>query len=422
MIKDYFFLALENLKHRGLRSWLTMLGIFIGIAAVVSLISLGQGLQEAITGQFSALSVDKLIVQNAETGFGPPGTFAVKKLNEHDLEVIKSVSGVQFVIPRLIRMAKVEYGKSIYFGYLGSIPKTQEEVDVVYESVNVKPESGKLLKADDFDKVILGHEYSKQTMFDKEVRVGSILKIQGKSFEVVGIMKESSTFQLNMVILMTEEDMKSLLNIGDETDMIVVQVDDKDKINEIAQEIERKLRKDRNEKVGEEDFNVQTPVKALGAVNTILNIINIIVSGIAAISLIVGGVGIMNTMYTSVLERTREIGVMKAVGAQNKSILSIFLIESGLLGLTGGVVGAVIGLSLAFAVSAAANSAFGTTILSVQLSWPLLIASISFSLFIGLLSGVLPAIQASKLKPVDALRKWFLIISSSQLETFVKED
>jgi putative ABC transport system permease protein len=382
-----------------------MLGIFIGIAAVVSLISLGQGLETAITGQFSTLSVDKLVVQSASTSFGPPGSFAVRKLNEHDVDLIKSIQGVKEVIPRLIRISKIEYNKVASFGYLGSMPDSQELIDVVYESINVKVASGRLLKPDDYGKVILGSNYGKTNDFEKPLRVGSKIKIQDKEFEVIGILKESSTFQINLAILMTEKDMKDLLNIGDETDMIVVQVANKDQINDIAINIENKMRKDRKEKVGEEDFSVQTPVKAFESVNLILNIINIIVSGIAAISLLVGGIGIMNTMYTSVLERTKEIGVMKAIGAQNKDILSIFLIESALLGLVGGIVGALMGLGLAFLASAGANAALGVTIMSVQISWPLLLASVGFSLIIGLFSGLLPAVQASKLNIVDAIRR-----------------
>ena len=204
---------------------------------------------------------------------------------------------------------------------------------------------------------------------------------------------------------MLEDDLKELLKIGDEIDIIAAQVTDKNRIQEVGNEIERKLRRDRNEKIGEEDFSVQTPVKALGAVNLVLNIVNIIVIGIAAISLFVGGIGITNSMFTSVLERTKEIGIMKAVGARNKDILLIFLIESGLLGFVGGVVGALIGLGFAFTASFIANQALGATLLEVSISYPLLFAAIAFSLVIGLISGIVPAIQASKLKQTEALRK-----------------
>ncbi|MFA6023132.1 MAG: ABC transporter permease [Candidatus Pacearchaeota archaeon] len=405
MIGDYFSLAFGNLKHRGLRSWLTMLGIFIGIAAVVSLISLGAGLQNAVTGQFSTLSTDKLVVQSAGTGFGPPGSTAVNKLTSHDIKLIETVPGVSEVIGRLVRIAKVEYNNVLDFSYLGSIPEEQKQADIVYEALNVKPKEGKILKSNDYGKVVLGSDVASSDNFGKLLRVGSKIKIQGKEFTVIGILEKSSSFQANLVILMTDKDMKSILNIGDEVDMIVVQIADKNQAEEIAVKITEKMRKDRNEKVGEEDFSVQTPLQAISSVNTILNIINLIVTSIAMISLFVGGIGITNTMYTSVLERTKEIGVMKAIGAQNKDILLIFLIEAGLLGLVGGIIGAIIGLGFAFAVSSVAAAALGENILNVQISWPLLIGAVSFSLIVGVIAGVLPAIQASKLKPTEALRR-----------------
>ena len=404
MIRDYFFLALENLKHRGLRSWLTMLGIFIGIAAVVSLISLGAGLQETITGQFSSLSVDVLTIQNAGTGFGPPGSTVVRKLTEHDLDIIESVNGVKIVVPRLIRVVGVEYNKERQFLYIADIPEEPEKMKFVYESLNIGVEEGKMLSSDDNGKVVLGNDFTKDS-FGKSIEVGSTLVINGKDFEVAGILERASTFTVNSAILMLNDDLEDLLKINDEMDLIVAQVEDKDKINDVAEELELKLRKDRDEKIGEEDFSVQTPIQSLESINNILVIINLIVIGIATVSLLVGGIGIMNTMYTSVLERNKEIGIMKAIGAQNKDILSIFLIESGLLGLVGGVVGALMGLGLAFGVSKIAGIFLGEGGMKITISYPLLFGAIAFSLLIGIASGSLPAMQASKLRPVEALRK-----------------
>ncbi len=406
MIKDYLTLAFGNIKHRGIRSWLTMLGVFIGIAAVVSLISLGQGLQTAITSQFSTLSTDRLTIQNAGTGFGPPGSTSVRKLTDHDVNIIEQTNGVKIAVSRLIRMAYVDYNNVRDYHYIASMPTDNKKLDFVYSTANLKVESGRLLRPGDKDKVILGSDFITTKAYGKDLRVGSSIMIQGRKFQIVGFTQKTSTFVVNTAIMMMEDDMKSLLNIDSkETDLIVAQVDDKDKIIQVADDIKRKLRKDRGEKVGEEDFSVETPISALKNVNLILNIINIIVSGIAAISLIVGGIGIMNSMFTSVLERTKEIGVMKAVGAQNKNVLLIFLFESGLLGLVGGVVGALMGLAMAFSVSGIANQAFGSNILDVTISYPLLFASISFALLIGLASGILPALQASKLKPVEAFRR-----------------
>ncbi len=404
MIKDYFVLALGNLRHRGLRSWLTILGVFIGIAAVVSLISLGQGLESAITGQFSTLSADRLTIENTGTGLGPPGSTAVTKLREHDLELVESVPGTSNVIPRLVRIVSFEYNGVRTFDYASNILESQEDTEYMYESFNFELESGKLLAADDNGKVLLGSDFAERQVYGKDVRVGSKIVIQGREFTVAGVLQKAGTFQLNAVVFMTQEDLKSVLNIGDEIDVIVAQVEDRDNIEKVAEDIKREIRKDRKQKEGDEDFSVQTPLQSLGTVNLILDIINIIITGIAAISLLVGGVGIANSMFTSVLERKKQIGVMKAIGAKNSDILAVFIIESGLIGLVGGVIGAIIGLGFAFAASEIANSAFGSEIITVSISYSLIIGALIFSFVIGIISGIIPAIQASRLKPTEALR------------------
>tara|TARA_Y100000310_G_scaffold164484_1_gene164261 strand:- start:2101 stop:3318 length:1218 start_codon:yes stop_codon:yes gene_type:complete len=404
MISDYFSLALKSLKKRGVRSWLTMLGIFIGIAAVVSLITLGSGLQTAITGQFATLSVDTLTISNRGTGFGPPGSTAVEKLNENDLELVESVSGIKIVVPRLIRVVSVEFNGGRDFRYVGSLSQDREELEFIYTSLGIEAQEGRMLDTNDVRKVVVGNDFLDESVFDKPVRVGSRLKIEGKDFEVIGIMEKGSTFQINSVVLMLEDDMKALLDINDEIDLIVAQVEDQKNIEKVSSDLEREFLRDRNLDVGEEDFAIETPLEAVSGVNDVLSIINLIVVGIAAISLIVGGIGIMNTMYTSVLERTREIGIMKAVGARNQDVLLVFLVESGLLGFVGGIVGIVLGLGLAFAAQGVAGRALGGIDLGVRISYPLIIASLGFSFLLGIFSGVLPALQASRLNVVDALR------------------
>ncbi len=403
MLFDYFALAFKNIKHRGVRSWLTILGIFIGIAAVVALISLGAGLKDAVTGQFSTLDTDKLIIQNSGTGFGPPGSTVVRKLDEHDVKVIESVSGVKQTLTRLIRMVKVEYNKVAKFQYVVSVHNDREKIQMISDSMNLEMAEGRFLEASDKNKVVLGNDFTDDS-FEKPIRVGSNLEIQGENFEVVGILKKGSSFQTNSVVFMMEDDLKRILNIGDEFDIIVAQVYENSNIEYVAKNLERKLRSDRGLKAGEEDFSVQTPLQGVETINLTLNIINLILSGIAGISLFVGGIGIANTMYTSVLERTKEIGVMKAIGAQNKDILLIFLIESGLLGLVGGVIGASLGLGLSYGVSYIVGNFIGIE-MRVLISYPLLLGAVSFSFVVGILSGILPAIQASKLNVVEALRR-----------------
>jgi putative ABC transport system permease protein len=405
MITDLFILSVNGMKKRKLRSWLTLLGIFIGIAAVVSLISLGDGLRAAITGQFSSLSADTLTFSNAETGFGPPGSTAITKINDHDVKLIESVNNVKIVIPRLIRIAKVEYNKEASFGYMGSLPQNKEQIDFIYSNMNVKVQSGRLLGINDQGKVILGNDYTDENKFGKKITIGNKIIIQGKEFVVIGILEKASTFTLNSVVIMLDDDMRSTLNIPKgEQDILVIRVTSPDNVKKVAADIENKIRKDRKEKIGEEDFKVQTPLQALSAVNTVLNVVNLIVIGIATISLLIGGIGIANTMYTSVLERTKEIGTLKAIGAKNSHIMILFVFEAGLFGLIGGVAGAIFGVSLAYLVSASANNYFRQNILAFAVSWPLLIGAVLFSSGIGIFAGLIPSYQASKMKPVDALR------------------
>ncbi|MFH1365064.1 MAG: ABC transporter permease [archaeon] len=404
MKKEHFFLAFSNLKRRRLRSWLTILGIFIGIAAVVSLISLGDGLRTAVMGQFGSLSIDKLTIQNKGAGFGPPGSTVVEKLNDKDLKAIGGVTGVRLAIARIIRITGIEYNKILGFGYVADLPPDSQGINLIYSAFNAEAEEGRLLKEGDRKKVLIGYDVANSEDFDKKINVGSKIKINGQEFEVIGILKKSSSFQINIICIIPREDLEQILGIKNEYDMIVAEVEDKDKIQETAEAIKAELRKIRNLKEGEDDFTVQTPIQALASVNTILNLINIVVAGIAGISLVVGGIGIANTMYTSILERRREIGVMKAIGAKNSDIAWIFLIESGLLGLVGGLIGALMGLSLALLGAQLANQALGQDLFKVSISYTLLFGSILFSFTVGTVSGVLPAIQASKTNVVDALR------------------
>ena len=404
MLADFFKLSLNNLRRRKLRSWLTMLGIFIGIAAVVSLISLGQGLQTAITAQFSTLGTEYLTIQNAGTGFGSPGSTVVEKLNDHDLKIIEGARGVEEVVPRLIRIVRVEYNNAVSFNYIGDVPEEQTKMKIVYSAGKLKAETGRLLEIGDKGKIVIGQNIAKKENFGKEINVGKKINIQGEDFEVVGILEKGSSFQTNDVIVMLNSDLKNILDIGDEIDLIVAKVEDTEDPSVVADRIEKALRKDRDEKIGEEDFSVQTPLEALSAVNQVLTAINVIVVGIAMISLLVGGIGIANTMYTSILERRKEIGVMKAIGAKNSNVLSIFLIEAGFLGLVGGVIGVAIGSGAALGVSLIANNVFGSEIIEVNLSVALMVFAIGFSFLIGIISGAIPSYQASKLSPVEALR------------------
>ncbi len=405
MTLEYLLLALRNLKKRGLRSLLTLLGIVIGIAALVALISLGQGLERAIIGQFSSLSADRLVVTNAETGFGPPGSTAVKKLNKHDREIIERVPDVEQTLPRLIRTVRGEYNKESRTEFLGSLPSEQDKLEYLYETFQMEAALGHLPDANDFGKILLGSNVAASERYGKEIRIGTKLTIQGREFTVAGILKPLGTFQFNEAIFMTQADMEQTLHIEDEIDLILVRVRESADPEVIAAEITRKMRKDRNLKEGEEDFAVQTPLKVLGAVTTIITGIQVVVAGIAAIALLVGAVGVANTLFTSVIERTKEIGIMKAIGSRRRTIAIIFVSEAAILGLLGGVLGILVGATLALASVSAANAALNTDLFRVSFEPIFIVGTLLFALLIGILAGAIPALQAARLHPVEALRR-----------------
>tara|TARA_Y100000310_G_scaffold237278_1_gene240563 strand:- start:5445 stop:6659 length:1215 start_codon:yes stop_codon:yes gene_type:complete len=404
MIQDYLVIVLKNLKKRSLRSFLTILGILIGIAAVVSLISLGNGLQNAINSQFDTLDPDKITITSADTGFGPPGSTAVKKLNKNDVEIISKINGVDIVIERLIRTVEVEYNGISDFSYIVDIPSDNKKIEVVYDFINVLAAKGRLLNKNDKNAVIIGDDYNDKR-FGKELRVGKKLNIQGRSFKILGILERAGTFTINSAILMPRKDLQTILEIEDEFDILVVKIKNLKEIERIKKDIEEALRKDRGLKKGEEDFSVQTPKESLETINKILSIINLIIGAIAAISLIIGGLGIASTMYTSVIERTKEIGIMKSIGAKNRDILSLFLIEAGMLGIVGGIFGSLIGINLAFLFSYVFGIYLPEISFNVEVSYSLILGAIFFSFIIGTISGIWPARQASKLRPMEALRR-----------------
>ena len=192
---------------------------------------------------------------------------------------------------------------------------------------------------------------------------------------------------------------RGLFNKTDFINAMVVKVKPGFTQDQVVADLEQKLER----RLGEGNFDIFTPDQILRQLNTILGIVQAVLGGIAAIALLVGGIGIMNSMFTAVLERTREIGVMKAVGARNSDVLHIFLVESGLIGSMGGLVGIIVGFAIAKAVEYGARLA-GFSLLSVRLDITLVIVALLFSFLIGMLSGALPAYRAARLKPVDALR------------------
>jgi len=401
-MKDYFVIALGGLRKRFLRTSLTMLGIFIGIAAVVALISLGQGMSDAINAQFASLGSDKIIVQGVQAGFGPPGLLSAGIVTEDDLKLVRKVPGVKRAASRLLRSVNVELADHVEIIFGVSIPQLADDRDLVLESLNLKVADGRMLKATETGKIVVGHHWWSGDHFPKSIVVGTRLDINGKQFQVVGLLDKGSAFGSD-AFFFNDDDLKKIVNETEELSAVVAQVSKGENVNSVADRVLRAIRRDRHQKEGFEDVTVETSQELIDTINVILGVVQAVFIGIAAISLLVGGIGIMNTMYTSVLERTRDIGIMKAVGARNSDVMWIFLIESGFLGLTGGVVGVLLGMGMSKLVEIIAQGVVGNLV-QASFPWYLIVGALVFSFCIGVVSGVLPARQASKMQPVDALR------------------
>lgn len=405
MIKFYGSLAVTTLKKRRLRSWLTMLGIFIGIAAIVSLISLGQGMKTAIGVQFAALGTDRIIVQAKSLSFGPPGQSSVVKLTTEDFDEVERVIGVETAAQRLLKSTEVEFNDKTDFTFMASMPDDQDGRRLIEEMFRLRMREGRLLQQNDRGRVVVGSNYAEGEQFGRALHVRDRIIINGETFEIVGILAKSGQPQVDNTILMPENAMRELYDLPDEVSAIVAQSAAGQDPEVVSERIRRELRQFRDVEENREDFTVQTSGQLLATLGTILDIVTAVLAGIAGISLLVGGIGITNTMYTSVLERTNEIGVMKAIGAKNKDVFFIFLIESGLLGVAGGLIGILLGMGMSKLVEFAAAQALGTGLVQAHFPWYLIVGALTFSFVVGSLAGTFPAMQASRLNPVDALRR-----------------
>ena len=401
-LKDYFKIAVKNLKRRKLRSYLTILGIIISISIIFILISLSIGLESAIQEQFRQFGTDKFFIQPRGQLAGP-GTGGAVELTQSDIDVIKKVSGVKDYTYWTASSAKIEFKDEIRYAMIAAVPL--DHIDVYVETGFVTPDEGRFIKNGDSNVISIGYQYKYKNFFKTLVQSGDNIKINEKDFKVRGILKSVGNPQDDKIIYMSDSDFRNLFpEIEDRIDQIAVQINEGEDINLVASQVEKKLRSSRDVDEKTQDFSILTPEELLASFGNILNILTGFLLGVAAISLLVGAIGIANTMYTSVLERTSEIGVMKAVGAKNSDILTLFTIESGLLGFVGGVLGILLGIAIAQTIEFIASVQLGASIFQVSFPWYLILGSLAFAFIIGSVSGILPAYQASRIRPVEALR------------------
>jgi len=393
MIKEYLKLAITSIKHRKLRTVLTVLGIIIGVAAIVSLISVSQGLQYSIEEQFQQLGANRLFLS-------PKGAIgqATQGLTTRDMEVIESLADVEYVMPYLIFYDKnIKYGREEQKVTVVGIPT--QDLDKRWADMGFSLIEGRMFSGGETGKVILGYKIATEAFDPFELHTNSKIEINDRKFTVYGVMEEIGTSQDDNQIYISEDDVRDLYGLKETVHYAEIKIKDGRDIEEAADNIQRKLKRARND----ENFEIYSPEQLLEQMQAILGIIQVVLVGIAAISIVVGAIGITNSMYTNILERRKEIGIMKSIGAKNSNILSIFLVEAGLQGLFGGTVGVILGIAIGKLVEFIAAIS-GFSILKVPINPGVLIGGLLFAVIVGLVSGYLPARQAAKLRPVDALK------------------
>ena len=394
-MKHYLNFAIKSIMHRKVRSWLTIVGIIIGIAAIVSLISMSQGLGNAIKEQFESMGSNKFYVF-PKTGAGFV-SMESGKITEDDLGTIDSVSGVDYMNSFLYSTKSVQVRNEDKSTTVLGFDSDKDYGDAL-ESDSLTLEKGRWPQNNENSFVIIGNSLAHTTL-KKEIYIGNKIEIDSMTFDVIGILNKVGNEQDDNSVYIAMDDAHVLFDNPKGLSMIEVVVMDGFNLNDVAEDTLNKLERARDA----EDVETYTPDQILQQLGIILNVVQVVLVGIAAISLFVGGIGIMNSMFTNVLERKKEIGILKAIGASPKDIKYMFIVEAGLMGLVGGIMGVTIGSLISYAIGAIAAQS-GFLLLSIHVDYWVVLLGILFAFVVGMLSGYVPANQASKLTPVEALK------------------
>ena len=404
MIIDYLKLVWRQMLARKRRSWLTLLGIVIGISTIVSLLLIGSGLSGAIGAQLDSLGTNVLIIapkgSTVSLGLGSDNT----PITENDEEVILSIRGVKQTAGLIYTSARIEFNDVIRYHFVSGNPDDVEKRKLVGEGQNLKIGSGRSLEKGDKRKAVLGIDYQDETVMGRAVELGDSISIQEEDFTVVGFWQKIGNSADDRSIAIPLETYWEVFDKEGELGLIFAEVEEGVSLLTVEERIMDELRNHRNLEEGKEDFTIQTPSQMAESFSAILGIVSGVLIGIAMISLLVGGIGIMNTMLTAVLQRTREIGLLKALGATKKQILSLFLLESSLYGLVGGIFGATVGIFFALFVEWAFANFVGPNLFIIQIDYMIITLILIGSALFGGISGYFPARKAAKADAVTSLR------------------
>jgi len=417
---DIIKLSLNSLSHRGMRSWLTILGIVIGVAAVVSILSIGSGMQQAVSGQLGGLGADIITISSGSSrafgmGFGERETTGQtttsQNLTVKDVQIIKTVSGVKFVDGIVSGRASITY-----LTESGSV--TVEGVDPLAwkEMTTSELDSGRFLTSGDENSVVIGYRIA-NSMFKQQLVVNTQISIEEKPFRIVGILKQSGSIGgmggSDSNVIMPISAARTIVDdvLANQFSSIQLKVADSNSVDEIMSNLDQRLMLSRHETNETKSFTVTSAQAMQETISSVMETLNLFLTGIAAISLLVGAIGIANTMFMSVVERTRQIGTLKALGTTNFEIMKLFVFESAMIGFMGGLIGIFLGF-----IASGTISELGVRMIGVgggmrgagssitTITPELVLFALGFSVIIGVVSGLLPARKAASLQPIEALR------------------
>ncbi len=394
--KEVINYSLKNLLKNKSRNMLTILSIFIGITTIFIFVSFGQGLYDYIEDMTESATADNIIIQ----GKGMSSLGGDFKLTEEDLEEVIKTTGIYEAAGATFKVAKIQKNGQVKYAYLTAYDPQKK---IIEETFNTEIIKGGRLSSRDKNKVVLGYNYLlEDRVFDSAYEINDKIKIQEDEAKVTGFFNEIGNPQDDSNVYITQEYFEELYPDDKGYNWIVGKIDIKNK-EIIIENVEDNLRDSRDLEEGEEDFYVQTFEDMIESYSSTLNIVVAFVIFIALLSILVSVINTSNTMITSVLERTKEIGIIKSIGAKNSEIFNIFLFESGVIGLISGLIGIILGFVLSY-IGGKILSQLGYGFLQPAFPFWLFAGCLAFAIVTGAVSGVLPARNASKVNPVDALR------------------
>ncbi|MFW6233501.1 MAG: ABC transporter permease [Nanoarchaeota archaeon] len=395
--KELIIYSIRNLWNRKARSFLTIISILIGITSIFIFSSYGYGLYDYMNDLTQSGSADKIIIR--AKGIDQMGIDPAFNLNEDDVKAVKKSKGVIDATGVYIDSAEIRKDDSLRYVFLMSY---EPEKPYIMKMSNIKIEHGRDLNKHESKKVVLGSNYRiKDKIFSKPYKINQKININEKDMQIIGFMESVGNPQDDSNIYITNNYFEELYKKNKSYGWIIVKAEINN-LEETVENIEKNLRNERNLKKGKEDFFVQSFNDMLENYSFALDLIIGFVLMIALISIIVSAINTANTMISSVLERTKEIGTMKAIGAKNSDIFKIFLIDSAILGFIAGTLGVLIGFIFT-EVSFNILKNMGLDFLKPFYSFWLFFGCILFAIITGIISSIIPSYKASKINPVDAL-------------------